>query len=141
MKRKRVPCEHGRQSSLCKDCGGASICEHGRRRDLCKDCGGSGVCEHGRRRSQCKECGGGGMCEHGRRRTLQGAAHKAAGVNGAQTSESRPLFTVNVAVCSGQNGKVVVVRACPPEVLSGHLGCVVRACPKKAASHIFCFLC
>ena len=25
MKRKRVPCEHGRQSSLCKDCGGSGF--------------------------------------------------------------------------------------------------------------------
>jgi hypothetical protein len=62
-------CEHGRQKSKCKDCGGGSICEHGRRRrSQCKDCGGGSICEHGRIRSQCKECGGGSICEHGRRR-------------------------------------------------------------------------
>ena len=33
-------------------------CEHGRQRSQCKDCGGSGICQHGRRRSRCKECGG-----------------------------------------------------------------------------------
>jgi hypothetical protein len=33
-----VLCEHGRQRSVCKSCGGASICEHGRR--YCKSCGG-----------------------------------------------------------------------------------------------------
>ena len=49
-------CEHGRQRSRCKDCGGASICEHNRRRSQCKDCGGSQVCEHGRRRDICKQC-------------------------------------------------------------------------------------
>ena len=62
-------CEHGRQRSQCKDCGGASICEHGRIRCTCKDCGGSQICEHGRIRSQCVECGGASICEHGRRRS------------------------------------------------------------------------
>ena len=33
-------------------------CEHGRERSRCKDCGGSGICEHGRQRSQCKEYSG-----------------------------------------------------------------------------------
>ena len=35
------------------------LCEHGRQRSVCKECGGNGICEHGRRSSQCKECGGG----------------------------------------------------------------------------------
>ena len=61
-------CPHGRERSLCKDCGGSGICEHGRQRCYCKECGGGGLCEHGRHRSQCKECGGGSICEHGRRR-------------------------------------------------------------------------
>ena len=34
-------------------------CEHGRQRTYCKDCGGGGLCEHGRRRNTCKECGDG----------------------------------------------------------------------------------
>ena len=63
-------CEHGRRRHDCKDCGGGSICEHGRLRNRCKDCGGSGVCEHGRRRSRCKDCGGSGICEHGRQRSV-----------------------------------------------------------------------
>jgi hypothetical protein len=62
-------CEHGRQRSKCKECGGANICKHGRQRSNCKECGGSGICEHGRRRSVCKECGGGSICQHGRRRS------------------------------------------------------------------------
>ena len=62
-------CEHGRQRSQCKDCGGGSICEHGRRRSTCKECGGASICEHGRQRSKCKECGGGSICEHGQQRS------------------------------------------------------------------------
>ena len=63
-------CQHGRRRSVCKECGGSSICEHGRRRSVCKECGGSSICEHGRRRSRCKECGGSSICEHGRRRSV-----------------------------------------------------------------------
>jgi hypothetical protein len=65
---KILRCEHGRQISQCKECGGGSICEHGRLRSVCKECGGSQICEHGRVRSQCKECGGSQICEHGRQR-------------------------------------------------------------------------
>ena len=61
-------CEHGRVRSVCKECGGASICEHGRRRSHCKECGGSSICVHGRVRSHCKECGGSQICEHGKRK-------------------------------------------------------------------------
>ena len=49
-------CPHGRQRSLCKECGGISICPHGRQRHRCKECGGKGICEHGRERYKCKEC-------------------------------------------------------------------------------------
>ena len=59
-------CEHGRQKSTCKECGGTSICEHGRYKSRCKECGGSAFCEHGRQKSQCKDCGGSQICEHGR---------------------------------------------------------------------------
>ena len=56
-------CEHGRERSRCKECGGASICEHGRVRSQCKECGGASICQHGRVRSQCKECGGSSLCK------------------------------------------------------------------------------
>jgi hypothetical protein len=59
-------CEHNRRKSTCKDCGGASICEHNRQKSSCKDCGGSSICEHNREKSKCKECGGGSICEHNR---------------------------------------------------------------------------
>ena len=57
-------CEHQRQRSKCKDCGGSSICEHQRQRSTCKDCGGGSLCEHQRPRRRCKDCGGSGICEH-----------------------------------------------------------------------------
>ena len=37
----------------------AAGCEHGRQHSVCKECGGNGICEHGQVRSACKECGGG----------------------------------------------------------------------------------
>ena len=42
------------------------LCEHHRQRSTCKDCGGSGIYEHWRVRSQCKDCGGSSICEHQR---------------------------------------------------------------------------
>ena len=48
-------CEHGRQRSRCKECGGVGICEHGRERNQCKECGGASICEHGRRRHRCTD--------------------------------------------------------------------------------------
>ena len=41
---RRRACEHGRQRSKCKECGGAGICEHGRQRYRCKECGGARFC-------------------------------------------------------------------------------------------------
>jgi len=67
--RRRYICAHGKQSNLCKDCGGSSLCrEHGIQRNQCIKCGGKGVCPHGRIRWQCAECGGASMCLHGRRK-------------------------------------------------------------------------
>lgn len=53
-----VCAEHGRTTSSCKVCGGASICECGRERSKCKKCNGGSVCTHGRERSKCTECKG-----------------------------------------------------------------------------------
>ena len=64
--RKRYVCKHGRQKSVCKECGGIGICEHGRLKAQCKACGGSAICEHGGQKAQCKACGGSAICEHGR---------------------------------------------------------------------------
>ena len=65
-------CEHKRQRSRCKECGGASICEHNRIGNECKECGGASICEHKRRKSSYKECGWASICEHNRRTQGQG---------------------------------------------------------------------
>jgi hypothetical protein len=62
-------CEHNRQKSRCKECGGSAICEHNRQKSTCKECGGSAICEHNRLKSWCKECGGSSICEHNRRKS------------------------------------------------------------------------
>ena len=70
VKTKTNKCEHNKQKSRCKDCGGSSICEHNKIRRQCKECGGSSICEHNKRRSICKECGGSAICEHNKRRSI-----------------------------------------------------------------------
>ena len=62
-------CEHDKQRSQCKECGGSSICEHDKHRSTCNDCGGSKICEQDKRRSNCKDCGGGSICEHDKQRS------------------------------------------------------------------------
>ena len=61
---KKLKCEHSKNKSQCKDCGGSSICEHYKQRSHCKKCGGSSICDHNRFRPFCKECGGASICEH-----------------------------------------------------------------------------
>ena len=34
----------------------ASLCQHQRERSICKECGGASLCQHQRRRSRCNEC-------------------------------------------------------------------------------------
>ena len=58
-------CQHQRVRSQCKECGGASICQHQCQRSTCKECGGASICQHQRQWSQCKECGGASICQHG----------------------------------------------------------------------------
>ena len=62
-------CEHNRQRSRCKECGGSQICEHNKRRSNCKECKGGSICEHNRQRSTCIDCSGSQICEHNRRRS------------------------------------------------------------------------
>ena len=56
-------CEHGKQKSRCKECGGNNICEHGKFKSYCKECSGSQICPHNRQKSHCKECGGSALCK------------------------------------------------------------------------------
>ena len=67
--RKKNKCEHGKEKSQCKPCGGSQICEHGKNKSYCKPCGGSAFCEHGKEKATCKPCGGSKICEHGKIKT------------------------------------------------------------------------
>ena len=49
-------CQHQREWSTCKECGGASICQHLRQRNRWSECGGASICQHQRQRNKCKEC-------------------------------------------------------------------------------------
>ena len=61
-------CEHGKQKSVCKDCGGVGICEHNKIRSKCKECGGGSICEHSKLKQYCKDCSGTAFCVHGKRK-------------------------------------------------------------------------
>jgi len=63
-------CEHNRQKSKCKTCGGGSICEHNRIKSECKPCCGVSICEHNRVKRQCKYCKGSQICEHNKRKSI-----------------------------------------------------------------------
>jgi hypothetical protein len=83
-------CSHGRIKSQCKECGGKNICSHGRRKSDCKECGGSAICPHGRRKSDCKECGGSGICPHGRiKRTCKDCGGSGICSHGRQKSQCK----------------------------------------------------
>ena len=56
--RQQTKCEHGRERSKCKWCGGGQVCEHNKIRSQCIFCGGSQICEHKKRRSISIFCGG-----------------------------------------------------------------------------------
>ena len=65
-------CEHKKDKTRCRECGGGSICEHNKRRSRCGFCRGGQVCEHNKRREQCGKCGGSQVCEHNKRRSQCG---------------------------------------------------------------------
>ena len=105
----KYKCEHGRQKSQCKDCGGSGICEHKRERRRCKECGGSSICEHNRRRSMCKECGGSELCEHNKRKS------RCVECGGSQVCEHKKQKSVCVecggsSICEHKKRKSVCVE-------------------------------
>lgn len=65
-----IICSHGKQSHICKECGGSSICIHGKQMNLCKECKGRSICIHDKQHSLCRECGGSGICSHERFRSV-----------------------------------------------------------------------
>lgn len=62
--RKQI-CEHSRERSVCRECGGGSICQHDNVRSRCKQCKGGAICPHNKMKRDCKGCGGAGICIHG----------------------------------------------------------------------------
>ena len=95
--RGRKKCEHNRQRSTCKDCGGACICQHNRKSSQCKNCGVASICEHNRESSTCKDCGGMNICEH----TARGTPARTAGIV-ARVGEARRRWfssTLNPSQC------------------------------------------
>jgi len=70
IKKESKKCPHGKQKSVCSDCGGSGLCQHARQKSRCTDCGGSvqAKCPHGKQKSVCKDCDGSGLCQHGRRK-------------------------------------------------------------------------
>jgi hypothetical protein len=120
-------CEHNRIKSTCKDCGGGGICEHNRQKSTCKDCGGSSICEHDRRKSQCKDCGGGSICEHNREKA------KCKDCGGGSICEhnrikSRCKDCGGGSICE-HNKQKSTCKDCDP---SGHLRHIVSCRIKKA---------
>lgn len=59
-------CEHNKNKSRCKICGGGSFCIHNKTNSRCKICGGGGLCIHDRIKSACKDCKGSSICQHNR---------------------------------------------------------------------------
>ena len=102
--------EHNRQKSQCKECGGASICQHNRQKISCKECGGSSICVHNRQKSKCKECGGGSICIHNRQRQSCKECPNASGI------------------CE-HNREKMTCKICDPQ---GHLSNLVRSHVRRA---------
>jgi len=61
-------CPHGREKSICKDCGGSQICFHKRQKNKCIDCDGSDICFHKRQKNKCIDCDGSDICLHNKHR-------------------------------------------------------------------------
>ena len=80
-KERRGICQHNKQKSYCKECGGSQICIHKKNKSFCKECGGSKICIHNRVKYHCKECKGKGICPHGRRKSNCKTAKEVKSVN------------------------------------------------------------
>ena len=72
----------------------AAGCEHGRQHSVCKECGGNGICEHGRRRTRCKECRGGNTGRPRDRRNEPEPAQAEAGADPAEADGAAPAAKV-----------------------------------------------
>jgi hypothetical protein len=128
--REKNKCEHNRQKSHCKECGGASICKHNRRRNQCKDCDGASICIHKRMRCRCKECGGASICKHNRRR------NQCKDCDGASICIHKRM-RCHCKECGGasickHNRQRIQCKICDP---NGHLMMIVRSRTRKILKH------
>lgn len=82
-------CMHQREKSTCVDCHGASVCEHNKQRAICKDCNGTTICEHGKQRPRCRDCNGSAICQHDRERTRCKDCHPCKYCDEADTARHR----------------------------------------------------
>ena len=64
----RCLCEHQRQRSECKDCGGSDLCEHQRQKSKCTECNPDAPCEHNMVAGECWKCEALRICAHGQPR-------------------------------------------------------------------------
>ena len=54
-KRCRYKCEHNKERSRCRDCGGNEFCIHNKLKQQCRDCGGNAYCIHNKIKSYCRD--------------------------------------------------------------------------------------
>jgi hypothetical protein len=103
MSVKRKKCLHGKQTQMCKDCGGSGLCEHDRERAYCKECGGSQICAHGKERRHCSPCGGNQTCEHGKQRygCKKCGVHRYLRMGGFSVEEIKAIGAVTICEFPG----------------------------------------
>ena len=77
---------------------GKKRCEHGREPSRCKECGGSGICEHGRQRRQCKDCRCARAAADAQEKAA--AALAAAAALESETAAPAPAAAPGAAECS-----------------------------------------
>jgi len=127
-------CPHGRQKSLCKECGGVGICTHGRIPCKCKECGGGTYCIHGKRRTVCRECGGGSLCSHDRLRwECKECDGASICIHGRQKRICKECG--GVGICT-HGKRRTVCRECGGGSFCTHGK--RRAVCKDCSSHLFC---
>jgi len=90
-----IKCEHGKNKTYCKECGGGGLCEHDKQRHYCRDCGGNCLCKHGRRKYRCKECDGSEICEHNKNK------YDCAECKGSSRCEPHNKLKRNCVECNG----------------------------------------
>jgi hypothetical protein len=130
-------CEHKRQKSKCKECGGASICEHKRQKSRCKDCGGSDICEHNRQKATCKDCGGSGICVHGHQKSkCKDCGGSGICVHGHQKSKCKDCGGSDICVHGRQKAQCVI---CTPSCAC--VNCRYTFVTKRTRFHPYCFNC